>query len=293
MHDLVFRSLTKYHNRNYDFCIEERIVKFCDMHVHTASSPDAEIPASELVRMAPEFSVGTVGFVAHVDFHPSDYCYNGFSESDYMQELDLAESSGVRILRGIEIGEPHLYMEKAESIFTAERYDFITGALHWTEDGLILAEKPFLQKNAFEIVEKYYTETLKIVRQSPINILAHMGIFRRGMSRAGLVSDFDETLLFPSLMQEILQTMIRKGIALEVNTSGLRRPEKSTYPSSSVLQLYYKLGGRMVTVGSDTHRSEHAFFGLEFGHSLLKSCEFDNYGYFLKGEYVNTPLLCN
>ncbi len=268
-------------------------MKFCDMHVHSASSPDAEIPASELVRMASEFSVGTVGFVAHVDFHPSDYCYGGFSEPDYMKELDLAESAEVRVLRGLEVGEPHLFMEQAESFFTRSRYDFITGALHWTEDGLILDEKPFLQGNALEIVEQYYTDTLKIVKQSPINILAHMGIFRRGMTRAGLVVDFDETLLFPSLMQEILQTMIRREIALEVNTSGLRRPEKTTYPSSSVLRLYFKLGGRMVTVGSDTHRSEHAFFGLGSGHTLLKSCEFNNYGYFLKGEYVNTPLLCN
>ncbi len=261
------------------------------MHVHTASSPDAEMPASELVDLASEFCVGTIGFVAHLDLHPSDYCYNGFSESDYMKELDLAEVSGVRVLRGLEIGEPHLYMEKAEAIFTEERYDFITGALHWTEDGLILGEKPFLNGNALEIVERYYEDTLKIVDQSPISILAHMGIFRRGMARAGLALDFDETLLFPSLMQEILQTMIRKNIALELNTSGLRRPEKTAYPSSSVLRLYFELGGRMVTVGSDTHRSEHAFFGLSSGQSILKSCGFNDYGYFLKGRYVNTPLL--
>ena len=268
-------------------------MKFCDMHVHTASSPDAEIPASELVRMASEFSVGTIGFVAHLDLHPSDYCYAGFSESDYMNELDLAEASGVRVLRGLEVGEPHLFIERAESLFTRDRYDFITGALHWTEDGFILGEKPFIKGNALEIVERYYVDTLKIVRESPINILAHMGLFRRGIARAGLAVDFDETLLFPSLLQEILETMIINGIALELNTSGLRRPEKTAYPCSSVLRLYFKLGGRMVTVGSDTHMAEHAFFGLGSGHSLLKSCGFNDYGYFLKGEYVNTPLLWN
>lgn len=264
---------------------------YSDMHVHTASSPDAEIPAVELCEMALKAGVETIGFVAHVDLHPSDYCYNGFSESDYFKELDLAEASGIRILRGLEVGEPHRYLPEAESLFTRSRYDFITGALHWMEDGLILDEKPFIRGGALGIVERYYKETLEIVRTCPINILAHMGIFRRGMVRAGLAVDFDETVLFPSLMREILGTMIRRGIALEVNTAGLRRPEKTTYPIAGVLRLYSELGGRRITLGSDTHRRENAFFGLSSGRTLIRSCGFEDAGIFVNSEYVTTPLL--
>lgn len=263
------------------------------MHVHTSSSPDADLPAVELCGMALEAGVETIGFVAHVDLHPSDYCYNGFSESDYLEELDLAESSGVRVLRGLEVGEPHIFMDKAESLFTESRYDFITGALHWIEDGLILDEAPFLHGDHREIVEKYYRETLKIVQYSSINILAHMGIFRRGMTRAGLAVDFDETILFPSLIREIFATMIHRGIALEVNTSGLRRPEKTTYPTAGVLRLYAELGGRRITLGSDTHKQENAFFGLSSGNSLIRSCGFTDYGIFVRSEYASCPLLGN
>ncbi len=261
------------------------------MHVHTSSSPDAEIPAVELCRIALEVGVETIGFVAHVDLHPSDHCCNGFSESDYLAELDLAESSGVRVLRGLEVGEPHRYMEEAELLFTRSRYDFITGALHWLGDRHILKGAPFFRGDALEIVKEYYRETLVIVQNSPINILAHMGILRRGMAQAGLTVDLNETVLFPSLIGEILETMIRRGIALEVNTAGLRRPERTTYPIADVLRMYSELGGERITLGSDTHRYKNAFFGLSAGHSLIKSCGFADYGVFVNGEYTAAPLL--
>lgn len=266
-------------------------MKYNDMHVHTSSSPDAEIPAADLCRMAYEIGVETIGFVAHLDLHPSDYCCNGFSEAGYLAELAETESAEVKVLRGLEVGEPHRYMEEAELLFTRSRYDFITGALHWIGGRLILDEKPFFHGDPLEIVEEYYRDTLAIVQNAPINILAHMGIFRRGMARAGLRVDFDETGLFPSLIREILETMIQGGIALEVNTAGLRRPERTTYPTAAVLRMYAELGGKRITLGSDTHRRDNAFFGLSSGHSLIKSCGFTDYGAFVSGQYVATPLL--
>ncbi len=268
-------------------------MKFIDMHVHTSSSPDADLSASELCIMAQKVDVNTIGFVAHVDVHPLDYCYKSFSEPDYLKELDRAESMGVQVLRGLEVGEPHRFMKEAELLFTRDRYDFVTGALHWLGDDLILDEKPFLSGDAMEIVEEYYRQTLKIVQKSSINILAHMGIFRRGMARAGLAVDFDETEVFSGLLRNILNTMILRGIALEVNTSGLRRPENLTYPIREIVRLYMELGGKRITLGSDTHRQENAFFGLSSGHSLINSCGYGNYGKFVRGRYENTPLLRN
>lgn len=267
--------------------------KFNDMHVHTSSSPDAELSASELCGIALKAGVKAIGFVAHVDVHPLDYCCNRFSEPDYLEELDRAESTGVQVLRGLEVGEPHRFMEEAELLFTREKYDFVTGALHWLGDDLILDEKPFLSGDPMEIVEEYYRQTLEIVQTSSINMLAHMGIFRRGMARAGLSVDFDEAGLFSELLRKILKTMILRGIALEVNTSGLRRHENLTYPIPGVLHLYMELGGKRITLGSDTHRQENAFFGLSSGRSLIKSCGYGNYGKFVRGSYEDTPLLRN
>ena len=42
-------------------------------------------------------------------------------------------------------------------------------------------------------------------------------------------------------------------MAIEVNSSGLRQPPRATFPSSATVELYRRLGGEHVTVGSDAH----------------------------------------
>ena len=49
-----------------------------DMHVHTSDSPDAEIAAWELVRRGIQKGIASIGFVAHLDLNPADYCYGSF-----------------------------------------------------------------------------------------------------------------------------------------------------------------------------------------------------------------------
>lgn len=266
-------------------------MQYSDMHVHTASSPDADLSASRLCGLARSREVSRIGFVAHLDLHPSDFCFNGFDENLYEEELDLAEGeNGPEVLRGIEIGEPHRYMDSALKMFHPGRYDFITGALHWLDESMILSERAFQGHDPLRIIHRYYSETLDILERGGIHIIAHMGIFRRGMARAGLSVDLDETALFPDLLQRVLELVIDTEVALEVNTAGLRRPEGTTYPTPSVLRLYRELGGRLVTLGSDTHRKENAFFGLNRGAALINACGFHEYGFFKRGNYVPCPL---
>jgi len=241
--------------------------------------------------MAGAASVGCIGFVAHLDLHPEDFCHGGFSEESYLKELKQAAFvSDIKVLRGIEVGEPHRFFPGACELFRSGEYDFIAGALHWIGNSLILDEKPFLEEELLPLVEQYYRETLQILEQGNVNILAHMGIFRRGMARAGLSTDIDETTVFPELIREVLTAAIEKGVAIELNTSGLRRRESVTYPSHSVLELYRSMGGTMVTTGSDTHKAEHAFFGLRQGYDLLHELGFLECGIFRSGEYIGCPL---
>ena len=261
------------------------------MHVHTCSSPDGDLSATRLCEIGRGKGVALIGFVAHLDLHPDDFCYRGFHEETYQRELDSAEEfDGPTVLRGLEIGEPHRFLHAASALYRPEKYDFITGALHWLGNSMILDKQPFLEGDPLDLVERYYEETLEMLHKGGFNILAHMGIFRRGMALAGLSCDFDETLIFPELLRDLLEKSIEMGIAIEVNTAGLRRPERATYPTRPVLRMYRDLGGTMITIGSDTHRAEHAFYGLAEGEALIRATGFTGYGYFEKRRYMATPL---
>jgi len=243
------------------------------MHVHTSDSPDADIPAWQLARRGYESNLSAIGFVAHVDLDPEDYCYGGFSAQNYDESINRAkaESEGrLLIMKGLEVGEPHLYEEQVKNLVDYSDYDFITGALHSVSgEGMILGAEAYAGGNPLDIVEQYFLETLLLVSTSDIDILAHLGLFRRGLALAGLDYTFDETKLWPETVRKILETMIDRNIALELNTAGLRRIENTTYPTPQILEMFWEMGGRMVTIGSDSHREPHIFFGLDKGRELL------------------------
>jgi histidinol-phosphatase (PHP family) len=249
-----------------------------DMHVHTDDSPDANIPAWQLVRLAIEKELSVLGFVAHLDLNPEDYCYGGFNAASYSDSISraLSESGGkISIRKGLEIGEPHKYQHHTKNLLDYSDYDFITGSLHSVEGiGMVLGAEVFKNRNPLEIVENYYLETLRMVTDSDIDILAHMGLFRRGLALAGLESSFDETELWPETVRRILCTIIERDIALELNTSGLRRKENTTYPTTEILRMYFELGGALLTIGSDTHREPYLFYGLDEGMSIIREIGF-------------------
>lgn len=244
-----------------------------DMHVHTSDSPDADIAAWQLVRKGKENNLCGIGFVAHLDLNPEDFCYASFNADTYDESIDQARSEAKGILlvmKGLEVGEPHQYEEQVKALVDYSNYDFITGALHSVEGiGMVLGKEVFADGDPMEIVEEYYSETLRMVEVSDIDILAHMGLFRRGIALAGLRHDFNEMQLWPETIDSILRVMIDRNIALELNTSGLRRREKMTYPIPEILKRFRELGGTLVTIGSDTHREPYVFYGLDRGAELL------------------------
>jgi histidinol-phosphatase (PHP family) len=265
-----------------------------DTHVHTSNSPDADFPESELALKAVDKGLAGVGFVAHVDYNPKDYCYAWFKPGRYDRSFDEAveameDGKGATLLcKGIEVGEPHRFSAEVVEATGDYEYDFVIGALHWVGDSLILEKEPFLAlQDPLELVEEYYRESAEMVESSGFDAIAHVGIFRRGMKQAGLeVEELDETRLLPDLVRSLLEGLVARGIALELNTSGLRRKEEVTYPTLPVLRLYRELGGELVTLGSDSHRDPWLFYGLEEGTQLLRAAGFSRAVYFKCGEAV-------
>ncbi len=262
------------------------------MHVHTTNSPDAAITESELAHRASAEGLAGIGFVAHLDFHPGDSCTGFFDGARYQAAVQEARSQNpeLTLLCGVEVGEPHLYGSNAMDSIRGRKFDHITGALHWLDDHLVLGPDVFKTLSPHEVAVRYYRTTLEMLENPLFHILAHLGIFRRGMALAGLDTSFDETLLWPGLLEDVLGAVISRGIVLELNTSGLRRREKTTYPSIPVLKLYRSLGGTHVTLGSDTHREPWVFYGLEEGRRILLEEGFESCRYLHDGELKSYPL---
>ena len=72
------------------------------------------------------------------------------------------------------------------------------------------------------------------------------------------------------IMEKIFRQIIADGKGIEVNASSFKYKMPDLMPSRRLLELYYNLGGRIITIGSDAHDAEHIADHFEVIKSVLK-----------------------
>ena len=214
---------------------------------------------------AVELGISEIAFSEHLVYNPADICYGTFDLDSYRSEIDAARSKfDLKILTGIEFCDPHVFPDRLAECRTLG-LDLIIGSVHWVGDAMISVDS-FAGLDVMETYHQYFDEVLKAVQTGGFDILAHFDLVKRfGVRYAPFrVESFREQI------KAILEVMIERRIALELNTSGLRQPCAEMFPSRETLELYRSLGGRLITIGSDAHRVEQLGYGLKEGMALLR-----------------------
>jgi histidinol-phosphatase (PHP family) len=158
------------------------------------------------------------------------------------------EFPGLRILTGVEWGQPHLSERLARELVDLERFDRINGSLHTLMDGQDRAE-PFTlyrERPAAEVMEAYFAEVPAMVAGSDVfEVFTHLDYAIRGWPTV-TAGPFDP-LRFEDSIRDAMRAIAASGRALEMNT---RRLELW-------MPLWWRQeGGKAVTFGSDAHIPE-------------------------------------
>lgn len=257
-----------------------------DYHVHTEFSDDSVYPMEQVVHDAIGMGMDEICFTDHVDYgikedwdcgHP--IAYRGaepFANVDYpayitkIKELQRIYASQLHIKTGLEFGIQTHTIPLYENLFRRYPFDFIILSIHQVEDKEFWTQDFQRGKSQKEYNERYYEEMLNIVKSyDNYSVLGHMDLIVR----------YDENGIYPfekteSIVSEILKTVIENGKGIELNTSFRRYGLKDTTPSIDILKLYRRLGGKIITIGSDSHEPEHLGSYIGEGKHLLKSLGF-------------------
>lgn len=168
-------------------------------------------------------------------------------------QADLArcreEFPDLRILSGIEAGEPHLFPASVAAVLSAGTFQRVLGSLHGIDvDGTLTGVNKALFRNldAREVMRRYFTELVVLIGGSSVfNVLAHCDYPRRywPTERIGgyLESDFEEEY------RAVFATLASSGRALEINT-------RSPLSSINLMRWWWQEGGDAVSFGSDAHQ---------------------------------------
>ena len=93
------------------------------------------------------------------------------------------------------------------------------------------------------------------------------------------------------ILDEILRTLIRKNVGIELNTGGYHYGLGEPNPCVNIIRRYRELGGEIITIGADAHKPEHIAYDFAKAEEILKSCGFKYYTEFFEQKPVFKQLI--
>jgi len=260
-----------------------------DYHIHTHFSCDSDASMMSMCLAAIEASIPEIGISEHFDLNPKDHCTGFFQADKWWEELVQCQNQfqDVLVIRaGIELSEPHCYPVAVEQLLQNYSWDYALGSLHWVGDDRIF-EQAYFEREEQTAYTEYFTELQRMVLSGYFDILAHMDIVKRyGYENYGRFKPEN----YEGQIRSILQTLVQRKLALELNTLTLRRSIQETSPSKTILRWFREEGGQWITLGSDAHSPEEVGMGIEEGCSLVRSAGFENLASFKKRKMKQSPL---
>ena len=207
-------------------------------------------------------------------------------ESSHRDADEAQHKIGIPVIKGAELSEMIMYPDKAKGYIKKHECDVVIGSVH-----MVLIEgvdvpyslvdfSKFDDNTLHTFLDRYFDDMLKTVREHSFDILAHLtcplryinGKYHRGVSLEPYMKK----------IKTILSEIIKRGIALEVNTScvydGSGYPE--FMPNESIIRLYRSMGGYLVTTASDAHTAENCANSFDSLYALLREIGFKNIYYY-------------
>lgn len=270
--------------------ISENIV---DMHSHTIHSFDGHYSVDELCDTCIERGIKAVAFTDHLEldfFHEK-----GFDKTADEAFVDITRakekySGRLEVLVSAEMGQPVYDTAVSDELIRAKDYDFIAGSIHnlRNREDFALLDYNNLQCDKDLLLKEYFYEEKLMAEWAKFDTLAHLTYPLRYMVGVyGLKVDLSK---FEGDIDEVLSLLVEKDKALEINTSGLRQKLGLTMPDRDVVKRFKELGGKYITVGSDSHYTEHMGAGIADGYEIAESCGFKSVLIFRKRQPIEIPI---
>ncbi|MBQ7160948.1 MAG: histidinol-phosphatase HisJ family protein [Clostridia bacterium] len=262
----------------------------CDAHLHSEFSYDADSKLSDICGSATAAGLSEVCVTDHFDANligPGDPPESHFDADAAEKAIKAAaaEYAGrLTVTYGIELGEPHELPDCSRAMLAAHDFDFIIGSLHNAPGDPDYYVVPFDRMDDEEYkktMDRYFEQNMAMLEFGGFHTLGHLGYPWRLSEGKGHPADPER---HRAAIEEIFRFLIKNGVALEVNTSGLRREINTVHPLPVMLEWYRAMGGRLITIGSDAHSAGDVGAGVRETHRLLRKLGFTEFTVFRAGK---------
>ena len=268
-----------------------------DGHNHTRHfSPDAEQSIDELIKSAKDEGCRRIGITEHyeIDF-PDDGVNWMFDLNKYQETFKTwreKAGSDMELLMGIEFGYQTHVAEEIDR--TAQQIPFDVVLL----SGHLFNRKDFyVHRDCYKLPKvELHTQYIGILaemaeRCNNYDIIAHYDYINRYTDNKNNFVLYEDC---PEQFDRLFEALISKEKALEINTKSIQKHKEGGFsrflPDEAILNRYKEMGGKLITLGSDSHFPDS--FGVCFDEATeyLRSLGFNEVFFFRKHQPVAESL---
>lgn len=256
---------------------EERGTMY-DTHVHSTFSVDGTSTFDEYSKLLDKKELNGIGFTEHLDFLPECGSYNYFDYDIYISSINKFREMGCEFYAGAEVDFVTGIEDEIVETLNRQSYDYSICSVH------MINKKPVSDKHAIElfkdtntfrnVLEKYYSEIINSLNVGKIDVIGHIGIYKRYLEQS-FINNHTLKDLIKELDFEAAKACALSDKIIEVNSSGLFTQAASVIPNTEFLKTYFEFGGRRVSIGSDAHNTSHVIRGFKEVKVILKGIGFN------------------
>lgn len=217
-------------------------------------------------------------FTEHYDLHPTerDKCIWDYPAiADSVSALREEFGDRLKVNLGIEVCYQPEAMSEILDHLEENDFDFVLLSIHWCGGRPLHRKKTWNGIDHRTATRAYFETTLEAMQfclelkdsgQRPFDALGHMDLVKRYAIRYWDAFDIREC---EDLVGEIWRTAIAAGILPEINTSTLRDQVGEPMPGEWTIGRYVEAGGQTMSIGSDSHKSNHIGAGFDIASAVL------------------------
>jgi histidinol-phosphatase (PHP family) len=213
----------------------------------------------EACNAAMQVGLNGLCFTDHIDFDPRDIGVGFFDWESYENLIsDTREKHpDFLVLTGFELNWQEKFKKHALEFLKDKKVDFVLGSVHWVSSGFINEDKTYEKRTFDDFIDEWNREALDLLERDICQGFAHLDYFylqtRQAFPRIKREDIF-------ARVEDVVESLIKHGVSLEVNTSALRKGLHEPFPCHDFLKQYAKKGGTRVHLGSDAHEKNHIGF---------------------------------
>jgi histidinol-phosphatase (PHP family) len=243
----------------------DQYANLVDYHIHTHLCGHARGAPGEYLARAVELGLSEIGFADHMPLLRIRDEQLTMEPEELPHYLDLISElrdsvDDLTIRLGIEMDYIPGQMDEIWEAAAGIEFDYVYGSVHYI-DGWDFGDSRHLSsyrdKDPDEAYTRYFELFCEAAREGGFDIMAHPDLVKKHGIRTRLP--------LRDMYEEAAKCLREAGVAIELNTSGLRKRVLETYPSLPFLRAI-AARGVPVTLGSDAHAPEQV--GMDFDVAL-------------------------